>query len=396
MTTSPSYSSRPMPSPSANIRVRRTVAILVDVGYLCAQAAFVLTGAPARGAVTLGTHGVDAVHALLRAANDEGLEVLRVYWYDGAINLIPGHGHRVLGQTPQVKLRLGNMRDGKQKGVDRLIQRDLTALSANKAVTDIILVSGDADLLEEFDDAGQFGLTMHLWGVATEEGCHSQAGSLVRVSDAHRLFDADWARTFATVKESPLEPGGCVVPDEETESVVDSGTPADQAVPDPTLTDPAVPVSTASESELEPAPNPALAPPIPRPTPRPKRSLQVVPLQQRTANQVAYVSASEDLAGTPPATGVSQQDYLNAGRAAFAMLAKRFGNKLENIVVTMRAQRSAVGDNGVLPSYLDAALLSACEDILHLDLMDDANGRIWVRDGLWSAIEDADRAVLLR
>jgi len=389
MTTSQSYSSRPMPSPSANIRVRRTVAILVDVGYLCAQAAFALTGAPARGAVTLGSHGVDAVHALLRAANDEGLEVLRVYWYDGAINLIPGHGHRVVGETPQVKLRLGNMRDGKQKGVDRLIQRDLTALSANKAVTDIVLVSGDADLLEEFDGAGQFGITMHLWGVATEEGCHSQAGSLVRVSDAHRLFDADWVRTFTVVKESPLEPGGCVVP-EETEPVVASGTPADQEVPDPTLPDPAVPVSAPSDSAVpETDPAPAPAPPIPRPTPRPFRSLQVVGPQRRTANQVAYVSASEDLAGTSPATGLAREEYLNAGRTAFAVLAERFGNKLENIVVTMRAQRSAVGDNGVLPTYLDAALLSACGDILHLDLMDDANGRIWVRDGLWSAIEDA-------
>jgi len=281
MTTSPSYSSRPTPSPSANIRVRRTVAILVDVGYLCAQAAFALTGAPARGAVTLRSHGVDAVHALLRAANDEGLEVLRVYWYDGAINLIPGHGHRVVGETPQVKLRLGNMRDGKQKGVDRLIQRDLTALSANKAVTDIVLVSGDADLLEEFDDAGQFGIIMHLWGVVTEEGCHSQAGSLVRVTDAHRLFDTDWARTFAAVKESALEPSGCVVA-EETEP----------ALPGPSLPTPALPVSAAPE------PCPALAPPIPHPTPRPKRSLQVVPPQQRTASQVAYVSVSGDLPGT--------------------------------------------------------------------------------------------------
>jgi len=264
-------------------------------------------------------------------------------------------------------------------------------LSANKAVTDIILVSGDADLLEEFDDAGQFGLTMHLWGVVTEEGCHSQAGSLVRVSDAHRLFDADWARTFATVKVSPLEPGGCVVPDEteETEPVLDSGMPADQGVPDATLPDPAVPVSTAPGSD--PAPTPAQTPPIPRPTPRPKRELQVVGPQRRTANQVTYVSASEDLPKTSPTTGVSQQDYLNAGRAAYAVLAKRFGirDKLENIVIMMRAQRSAVGDNGVLPSYLDAALLSACEDILHLDLMGDTSGRIWVRDGLWSAIEDA-------
>ena len=307
MTTSPSYSSRPMPSPSANIRVRRTVAILVDVGYLCAQAAFVLTGAPARGAVTLGTHGVDAVHALLRAANDEGLEVLRVYWYDGAINLIPGHGHRVLGQTPQVKLRLGNMRDGKQKGVDRLIQRDLTALSANKAVTDIILVSGDADLLEEFDDAGQFGLTMHLWGVATEEGCHSQAGSLVRATDAHRLFDTDWARTFATVNESPLEPSGCAS-GEEIEPVVDSGMPADQGVPEPALPGPPLPTPALPVSAApEPEPTPALAPPIPHPTPRPKRSLQVVGPQRRTASQVAYVSVSGDLPGTSRPPGCSER-----------------------------------------------------------------------------------------
>jgi len=233
---------------------------------------------------------------------------------------------------------------------------------------------------------------MHLWGVVTEEGAHSQAGSLVRVTDAHRLFDTDWARTFATVKESPLEPGGCVVPD-ETEPVVDLGMPADQGVPDPTLPDPLLPVSAAPEPE--PAPTPALTPPIPRPTPRPFRPLQVVPPQRRTASQVAYVSASGDLPKTSPATGVSREDYLNAGRTAFAVLDKRFGDKLEDIVATMRAQRRSVGDNGVLPMYLDAALLSACEDILHLDLVDDANGRIWVRDGLWSAIDDADRAMLL-
>jgi hypothetical protein len=386
MTMSPSYSPRPIPSP--NIRVRRTVAILVDVGYLAAQAAFALTGQPARGAVTLGGHGVDAVHALLRAANDEGLEVLRVYWYDGAINLIPGHGHRVLGQTPKVKLRLGNMRDGKQKGVDRLIQRDLTALSAHKAVTDIVLVSGDADLLEEFDDAGQFGLTMHLWGVATEQGCHSQAGSLLRVTDVHRLFDTDWVRTFATVKETPLEPTECssgeedepgVERDEPVDPPVPDSTPQDLPSPDPSLT-----VSADPESELSPAPQ------VPHPTPRPKRPLQVVPPQRSADNtQVAYVSASGDLAGTSPASGLAREDYLNAGRTAFAALAKQFGNRLGDIVVTMRAQRRSVGDSAVLPSYLDAALLSACERILHLDLMDDANGRIWVRDGLWSAIDAA-------
>ncbi len=86
-----------------------------------------------------------------------------------------------------------------------------------------------------------------------------------------------------------------------------------------------------------------------------------------------------------------RKDYLNAGRTGFAMLAKRFrNNKLENILDMTRAQNLPGGDR-VLPMRLDAALLSACEDILRLDLVDDANGRFWVRDGLWSAIEDADR-----
>ncbi len=110
--------------------------------------------------------------------------------------------------------------------------------------------------------------------------------------------------------------------------------------------------------------------------------------QRRTANQVAYVSASEDLAETSPATGLAREDYLNAGRTAFTVLAKRFGNKLENILDMTRSQNLPDGDR-VLPVSLDAALLRACEDILHLDLMGDANGRIWVRDGLWSAIDAA-------
>ncbi len=41
------------------------------------------------------------------------------------------------------------MSHGRQKGVDRLLQRDILALAENKAVTDLIIVTGDQDMEEE-------------------------------------------------------------------------------------------------------------------------------------------------------------------------------------------------------------------------------------------------------
>ena len=57
------------------------------------------------------------------------MPVLRVYWYDAAPNGIPLADHLLIAQLANVKLRLGRLSGGKQKGVDSLIVRDLMTLA---------------------------------------------------------------------------------------------------------------------------------------------------------------------------------------------------------------------------------------------------------------------------
>lgn len=358
----------PRPVPNPQVRVRRTAAILVDVGYLCSQTAVALTGGSQRGAVTLTRDGVDCVHALLNAALVDGLDVLRLYWYDGAVNRIPNHGQRLLGQTPQVKVRLGDMNDGRQRGVDKLIQRDLTALSENKAVTDIVLVSGDSDMIDEFDAAGQFGVTMRLWGVLAAPGFHSQSSRLVMAADHHRLFGSDWVRMFASAK--PIA--------EPAPAVADTTEPADgDTVPAaPTGTTPELPGTT-------PKPGPVPGPtPGPRPGPPTHTALRVV---GSPASPDPHTGLTGDLPSCSPHTGLDKTAYLHAGRQAYLSLTEHFG---AGSFDALRAQhpRTVDGAHRMLPTNIDAALLSACEHILDVTLDGDVPGRIWIRDGLWSAI----------
>ena len=73
---------------------------------------------------------------------------LRTYWYDGATNAVPTPDHEQIGGLPYVKVRLGRLIRGEQKGVDALIYRDLMTLARERAITCAYLLSGDEDLRE--------------------------------------------------------------------------------------------------------------------------------------------------------------------------------------------------------------------------------------------------------
>jgi hypothetical protein len=74
--------------------------------------------------------------------------MLRVYWYDGAPDAIPLSDHLAIAKLTNVKLRLGRLTRGEQKGVDWLIIRDLMTLARERAIATALLVSGDEDLRE--------------------------------------------------------------------------------------------------------------------------------------------------------------------------------------------------------------------------------------------------------
>ena len=73
-----------------------------------------------------------------------GAPTLRLYWYDAAKDGIRTAEQLKIAELPQVKLRLGRLNSQRQqKGVDALIYRDMITLAQNRAVTQMVLVSGD-------------------------------------------------------------------------------------------------------------------------------------------------------------------------------------------------------------------------------------------------------------
>jgi hypothetical protein len=90
-------------------------------------------------------------------------DLLRVYWYDG-----PGAGgkttdHRSIEDLDDFKLRLGTRNGaGVQKAVDGLIIADIISLAQTKAISEALLVTGDADLTPGVMAAQNLGIRVHL------------------------------------------------------------------------------------------------------------------------------------------------------------------------------------------------------------------------------------------
>lgn len=158
-------------------------AIFVDAGYLFASGSKLIAGEKlARSQLHLDH---DAVLALLveLASQATGLPLLRSYWYDGA-SAGPNPTQVALAYRPQLKLRLGSMSEGQQRGVDELIASDLTSLARNRAIADAVLLSGDEDLLAAVEQAQELGVRVHLLGIAPAR--ENQAALLAQAADTRR------------------------------------------------------------------------------------------------------------------------------------------------------------------------------------------------------------------
>ena len=107
---------------------------------------------------------------------------LRTYWYDGGVDGQPSEDHLAVARLPGVKLRLGRLVKGRQKGVDSLIVRDLMRLSQNRAISTAYLLGGDEDLRQGMVEAQDMGVRVVLVGIAPF-GQQNQAGTLTREAD---------------------------------------------------------------------------------------------------------------------------------------------------------------------------------------------------------------------
>ncbi|MBS2940179.1 NYN domain-containing protein [Nocardioides sp. J2M5] len=311
----------------------RTAAILIDAGYVWKQVAKAV-GRQHRREVPLIGYGVPLIEALVEEAEGDELRVLRTYWYDGAPDRVPNVQQRAVGRVNRVKLRVGSMSNGRQKGVDRLIQRDILALSQNKAVTDLVVLTGDQDMEEELDAAGQHGLVVHLWGIADRDQRDQISSRLLRVVDDWKVLPAHWASTF--------------VPETDTDN------------------DPSSDVPLTSDSQVDHFRSTLLS----------------------TSSNHDHAAPSDDALGS--AWGDDQ--LISVGRAAHDALVEQYGPAWESVrgEIASTTFRTRGGETvRSIPGRYDTELMDTADAIVGDHLTENAH-RVLVRNGFWRRFDEAD------
>lgn len=179
-------------------------AVFVDAGYLFAASAKLIANEKLpRGDLNLN---YDAVLKLLTSLTTEltGLPLLRIYWYDGTATG-PTPQQLALAYRPSVKLRLGFVnQQGQQKGVDSLVVTDLINLARNRAMADALLLTGDEDIRVGVQQAQEFGIRVHLLGIAPAR--ENQSGFLVQEADSVREIGLTEVQSFLSRTSAPVGP----------------------------------------------------------------------------------------------------------------------------------------------------------------------------------------------
>ncbi len=178
--------------------------VLVDAGYLLGAAASLLAGEPTRSRISVDHAAL--IQALRERAEGETAQpLLRIYWFDGAPDRVPQPEHRRLRVMPRVTVRLGALTrsEGRwaQKGVDAAMHAELTELARNRACSDIVLVTGDGDLLPGLMSAKEHGVAVHLWAVQAADGDYNQSEDLVAEADERRVLDRAWITRAVRAKD---------------------------------------------------------------------------------------------------------------------------------------------------------------------------------------------------
>jgi hypothetical protein len=168
-------------------------AVFVDAGWFLSEAAQALTGRGVRSDVTCRYPDLMPALAGL-AVQHTGLPLLRIYWYDAALDGIPNGTHQDIGGLPDVKLRLGRISHPEQKGVDARLLLDLTTLAREHAIASALVLSGDEGIREGIAVAQSLGVRVTLGAVALPEGRPSLAATLIHEADDQLLIEADFLR----------------------------------------------------------------------------------------------------------------------------------------------------------------------------------------------------------
>jgi hypothetical protein len=206
----------------------RRYACYVDVGYLYAEGARLLSGMrQPRHAVHLDYDGfLEALDVLARARVPGG-HLLRVYWYDGARGA-PTPAQLAIAYRDDLKLRLGMIdAQGNQRGVDALLVRDMVLDAHHRNITDALVLTGDDDLRGGLLAAQEMGVRVQLIGVG-EVNSGNQARALLMEADGVALWDQTAVARWMSIRPSIGENE----PDDDVDDEHAEGVAADAADPD--------------------------------------------------------------------------------------------------------------------------------------------------------------------
>ncbi|MEU9448287.1 NYN domain-containing protein [Streptomyces sp. NPDC048277] len=386
--------------------------VLVDAGYLLGAAASLLAGEPSRSRITVDHAAL--IQALRdRAESDTERPLLRIYWFDGAPDRVPQPEHRRLRVMPRVTVRLGALTrsDGRwaQKGVDAAMHAELTELARNRACSDVVLVTGDGDLLPGMMAAKEHGVAVHLWAVQAADGDYNQSEDLVAEADERRVLDRAWITQAVRAKELTAVCAPSPVPRPEIAAILSA------PLPDTGLTAAAEP----GVEEAERAPVVGVAEngaqervPAPKGVPTPKdlaalRAPGAQPVQAAATTATLRWSSDKGWVDRPGAAAEPAEAAAMPTLAQLTTAEQRWADREEDITtvggdpyevgqVFARRWISRLGDQGHLqrlsgmypriPHRIDGELLRYAARfglLAHKDDQIDEHDRYAIRAGFW-------------
>lgn len=170
--------------------------------------------------------------------NQLGQPIQRQLWYDGIPESGPHRYQRSLRSIDGVQLRAGQLIEWGnrriQKAVDTRLVTDMVIAGLRQQASDIVLVSGDADMLPGVTEVSNAGVRVHLYGF----GWDSMSSALRHACDSTTVLDPreDFAEAMQiNVLEGPLPPVVHGKPIGDTEPPESDGA---TAVPDTRVTPP--------------------------------------------------------------------------------------------------------------------------------------------------------------
>ena len=202
-------------------------AVFVDAGYLYAAGASAIhgEGGTNRANLELNHPSMTAKLEDLSKELTRDTPLLRIYWYDGILQGQRSQAQQELAAADNLKVRLGTVSGGRQKGVDSLIVTDLIELARNHAISDAVLLSGDEDVRVGVQIAQSFGVRVHLIGIEPSRG--NQSNLLREEADTNRELSRTDVAEFLSVRfQSAKEPETQTFQLQDSEAVTHSNTDA--------------------------------------------------------------------------------------------------------------------------------------------------------------------------